>query len=222
MKYVNPLLDLSGLPRFEEIEAHHVEAALDEVLATNREQISALESHADSADWTSFARPLEDLDERLQRVWSPVSHLNAVVDSDASRQAYEACLAKVSAYETQMGQNQALFKGFQRLQETGEGAGTARRRVISNALRDFRLSGVELDESSRAKFAVLAEELALLENRFEQNVLDATDDWHLDVVDESNLAGVPTSVCEMARQRRERRARVVGDLHSRRRPMCPS
>ena len=83
MKYVNPLLDLSGLPRFEEIEAHHVEPALDEVLATNREQISALESHADIADWTSFARPLEDLDERLQRVWSPVSHLNAVVDSDA-------------------------------------------------------------------------------------------------------------------------------------------
>ncbi len=198
MKYVNPLLDLSGLPRFEEIEAHHVEPALDEVLATNREQISALESHADIADWTSFARPLEDLDERLQRVWSPVSHLNAVVDSDALRQAYEACLAKVSAYETEMGQNQALFKGFQRLQETGEGAGTARRRVISNALRDFRLSGVELDESSRAKFAVLAEELALLENRFEQNVLDATDDWHLDVVDASDLAGVPTSVCEMA------------------------
>ena len=148
MKYVNPLLDLSGLPRFEEIEAHHVEPALDEVLATNREQISALESHADIAEWTSFARPLEDLDERLQRVWSPVSHLNAVVDSDALRQAYEACLAKVSAYETEMGQNQALFKGFQRLQETGEGAGTARRRVISNALRDFRLSGVELDESS--------------------------------------------------------------------------
>ena len=79
-----------------------------------------------------------------------------------------------------------------------DSAGTARRRVIANALRDFRLSGVELDESSRAKFAVLAEELALLENRFEQNVLDATDDWHLDVVDESDLAGVPISVCEMA------------------------
>ena len=72
MKYVNPLLDLSGLPRFEEIEAHHVEPALDEVLATNREQISALESPADIADWPSFARPLEDLDERLQRVWSTV------------------------------------------------------------------------------------------------------------------------------------------------------
>lgn len=198
MKHVNPLLDLSGLPRFEEIEAHHVEPALDEVLATNREQISALESHAGSADWTSFARPLEDLDERLKRVWSPVSHLNAVVDSDALRRAYEACLAKVSAYETELGQNQALFKGFQHLHETGESVGPARRRVISNALRDFRLSGGALDESSRARFAALAEELALLENRFEQNVLDATDGWHLDVVDESNLVGVPTSVREMA------------------------
>ncbi len=191
MNNANPLLDFSGLPHFREIQPRHVEPALDHVLAENRKQVRALENCAERAEWSSFAAPLSELDERLQRVWAPVSLMNAVVDSEPLRAAYEACLPKLSAYETEMGQNRALFEGFQQLAKSRSTLDRARDRVISNALRDFRLSGVALDHGQRARFAELAEALAVLENRFEQNVLDATDSWYLDVGDVSDLAGVP-------------------------------
>ena len=111
MNDANPLLDFSGLPHFREIQPRHVEPALDHVLAENRKQVRALENCAERAEWSSFAAPLSELDERLQRVWAPVSLMNAVVDSEPLRAAYEACLPKLSAYETEMGQNRALFEG---------------------------------------------------------------------------------------------------------------
>ena len=201
----NPLLDLTGLPRFAEIEPHHVEPALDALLAENRAQIKKLATQSNRADWKNFAVPLVLIEERLDRLWATVSHLNAVCDSEDLRRAYEAALEKRTTYQTEVSQNRDLFAGFKRINESGEldRLDLAKQKTVGNAIRDFRLGGVELEGTARQRFAEIATELAALSNRFEQNLLDATDGWHLDLTAEPDLEGLPESARALARQTAE-------------------
>ena len=179
-----------------------MEPALDEVLASSQHEIDRLEKKADVADWAGFVAPLQEVDERLQQFWSPVSHLNAVRDAPDLRRVYQDGLEKLTAYHASLGQNRALYEGYQRIGQSEAFASldTAKQRVISNALRDFRLSGVALEGSARDRFRAITTELAALSNTFEQNVLDATDGWALDLVDEKDLSGLPPTVIELAKQ----------------------
>jgi oligopeptidase A len=206
---VNPLLDLSGLPRFHDIRPEHVEQALDQVLADSRARIAELEQQVEQADWDNFAQPLEDIDERLARLWAPVSHLNAVRDSAELRQAYEACLPKLAAYQAELGQNEILNHGYRSIADSPAFAALepAQQKIVNNALRDFRLAGVALPAAQKQRFKEISQELAQLGNRFERNVLDATKAWHLDITDEADLAGVPVSVKEMAKHAAQRAGR---------------
>ena len=201
----NPLLDLTGLPRFAEIEPHHVEPALDALLAENRAQIKKLATQSDRADWKDFAVPLVLIEERLDRLWATVSHLNAVCDSEDLRRAYEAALEKRTTYQTEVSQNRDLFAGFKRINESGEldRLDLAKQKTVGNAIRDFRLGGVELEGTARQRFAEIATELAAFSNRFEQNLLDATDGWHLDLTAEPDLEGLPETARALARQTAE-------------------
>lgn len=201
----NPLLDLTGLPRFAEIEPHHVEPALDALLAENRAQIKKLATQSDRADWKDFVVPLVLIEERLDRLWATVSHLNAVCDSEDLRRAYEVALEKWTTYQTEVSQNRDLFAGFKRINESGEldRLDLAKQKTVSNAIRDFRLGGVELEGTARQRFAEIATELAAFSNRFEQNLLDATDGWHLDLTAEPDLEGLPESARALARQTAE-------------------
>ena len=201
----NPLLDLTGLPRFAEIEPHHVEPALDALLAENRAQIKKLATQSNRADWKNFAVPLVLIEERLDRLWATVSHLNAVCDSEDLRRAYEAALEKRTTYQTEVSQNRDLFTGFKRINESGEldRLDLAKQKTVSNAIRDFRLGGVELEGTARQRFAEIATELAAFSNRFEQNLLDATDGWHLDLTAEPDLEGLPETARALARQTAE-------------------
>jgi len=201
----NPLLDLTGLPRFAEIEPHHVEPALDALLAENRAQIKKLATQSNRADWKNFAVPLVLIEERLDRLWATVSHLNAVCDSEDLRRAYEAALEKRTTYQTEVSQNRDLLAGFKRINESGEldRLDLAKQKTVSNAIRDFRLGGVELEGTARQRFAAIATELAALSNRFEQNLLDATDGWHLDLTAEPDLEGLPDTARALARQTAE-------------------
>ncbi len=202
----NPLLQLQGLPQFRAIRAQHVEPAIDEVLADNRVRLGHLEKMSDCANWEDFAQPLEDLGERLARVWSPVSHLNAVKDSPELRKAYEACLPKLSAYDTELSQNVALYRGYNQLQEGPHFAAldVAQRKIIANALRDFRLAGVDLPRRDKERYKIIQQQLAKLANEFDRNVLDATHAWFLHIEDERDLAGLPDTAVAMARQTAER------------------
>jgi len=198
----NPLLDFEGLPRFSSIRPEHVEPALDYLLRCNRERIEELESLHEAPEWDNFVAALEALDERFGRMWSPVSHLNSVKDSPELRQAYENALPKITDYHTDLTQSESLFRKFQAL---GEGEGyrqldRAQRRIVDNALRDYRLSGVDLPAEKKARFKVIQQELAGLTNRFERNVLDATEGWALHVTDASRLSGMPESALELAQQ----------------------
>ncbi len=201
----NPLLDLSGLPRFAEISAGQVEEALDSALEASRARIAAVEPQCPTASWTSVASELQDIEEYLERVWAPVSHLNAVRDTDAFRAAVEACLPKLSAFHSEVGQNLSLFAGYRKIADSDDfnTLSAARQKIIKNALRDFRLSGAELEGADRERFREIVSELSTLCNQFDQNLMDATDHWVLDIESESDLEGLPQTAVELARQTAE-------------------
>jgi len=200
----NPLLDFSGLPRFAEIRPEHVAPAVDELLAQARAAVAVAESAAPS--WEAFVSPLEDAHERLGRAWGQVSHLHGVMDAPPLREAYNANLPKISQYWTELGQNLKLFAKYRELKNSPAYAGLtgARRRAVDNALRDFRLSGAELDAAKKPRFAAIQEELAQLGAKFSENLLDATNDWTLVVEDEKRLAGIPADVRQAAREAAEK------------------
>jgi oligopeptidase A len=196
----NPLLDFSGLPRFSEIRPEHVAPAVDALIADARATIEQVASVAHDPTWGSFVQPLADAEDRLDRGWGQVTNLNAVVNTPALREAYNASLPKVTALQTDLSQDERLFAGFRALAKAPEAAAfdAGQRTMIDNALRDFRLSGVELPHAQKARFKAVDEELASLSSRFEDNVLDATNDYALFINDPAELAGVPADVLAAA------------------------
>jgi oligopeptidase A len=198
----NPLLDLSGLPRFDAIRPEYIVPAIEHVLAENRTAVARLLDETTEFTWTTLVEPLEDLGDRLNRVWSPVGHLNAVVNSEALRDAYLACLPKLSAYATELGQNEGLYQAYRNVAESPayEGLDPAQRKVIDNALRDFRLSGVTLSAKDKDRYRDAVQELTTLMAKFQQNLLDATNAWTCPISDEGRLAGLPASARSLAAQ----------------------
>ena len=198
----NPLLEMQGLPPFSAIKPEHVEPAVDVVLEESRQRTEALLAANNRYTWDNLVAPLEAVDDRISRVWSPVSHMNSVVNSEALRAAYNACLPKLSDYATEMGQHEGLFSAFRSIAEGPEyrQLDTAQRKVIDNALRDFRLSGIDLPAEQKARYKEIQQELSRLTSKFEENLLDATDAWTKLVRDESLLSGLPDSARAMARQ----------------------
>jgi len=205
----NPLLDFSGPPRFDAITPEHVAPAIDQLLAEAETAVKQAEQ-VEPVTWDSFVVPLDDATERLWRAWGQVGHLQAVVNTPALREAYNANLPKVSRFGSALGQNLALYAQYKKLAATPEAAGydEARRKVIDNALRDFRLGGAELDDAGKQRFSAIQEELSSLSAKFSQNVLDATDAWSLHVDDEARLAGLPAEVRAAARAAAEKDGRA--------------
>ncbi len=195
----NPLLDFSGLPRFAELKPEHVAPAVDELLAAGRETIAR--ALAAPTTWDSFIAPLEDANERIGRAWGQVAHLHAVLDSPALRDAYNASLPKITQYWTELGQNQQLFEKYKALAASAQfsGLSQARKRIVENALRDFRLGGAELPPEKKVRYAQIQEALAAAGAKFSENVLDATNAFTI-VVDEKRIAGIPHDVLDAARQ----------------------
>ena len=196
----NPLLDFSGLPRFDEIRAEHIAPAIDHLLAEAEAAVAAAEA-VSPVTWDSFVVPLDDATERLARAWNQVTHLEAVVNTPALRGAYNAQLPKVTRFWSALGQNLALYRQYRALADAPEAVhyDDARRKVLENALRDFRLGGAELPDAQKARFAEVKEELAALSAKFSQNVLDATDEYEFWIKDKQHLGGLPADVVAAAR-----------------------
>jgi len=199
---MNPLLDFSGLPQFAQIKPEHVAPAIDQLLAENRALIVRLLSDSAPPCWQSFIVPMEDANERLARAWGPVGHLNAVMNSPELREVYNATLPKITQYYAELGQNLALFDKFKILHNSPEFAGlsTARKKIIENELRDFRLGGAELPEDKKARYLEIQERLAELSSRFSDNLLDATNDYTLLIGDKGELSGLPDDVLQAAQE----------------------
>ena len=199
---MNPLLDFSGLPRFAEFRAEYVTPAVDELLAHNRALVERLAADVREPDWDGFVQPLEDANERLYRAWGQVAHMNAVMNSPELREAYNGNLPKISQYGTEISQHEGLFRKYEAMR-AAPGFGDlppARRRIVDNRLRDFRLGGAELPEARKQRYKDVSERLAELSSRFSDNVLDATNAWSHRVTDAAQVAGMPADVLDAARE----------------------
>ena len=199
----NPLLDFSGLPRFTRIEPGHIAPATEQLLAEARAAV--LQAELAQPTWDQFVRPLEDATERLSRAWGQVEHLHAVLDSPALREAYNACLPRITQFWTELGQNHRLFEKYRALKASPEHAGLtpARRKLVENALRDFRLGGAELPAEVKPRYAAIQEELASLQAKFSENVLDSTNEFSI-FIDEKRISGIPVDTLAAAREAAEK------------------
>ena len=199
---MNPLLDFSGLPRFAEIKPEHVAPAIEQLLNENRALITRLLADDSLPTWDAFVRPMEDANERLGRAWGPVGHLNAVMNSPELRDAYNSTLPKITAYYAELGQNLALFQKFKALRNSPEFAGlsAARKKIIENELRDFRLGGAELPDDKKARYLAVQERQSELSSRFSDNILDATNEYTLVIENRGELDGLPEDVLQTARE----------------------
>ena len=198
----NPLLTTADLPRYAAIRPEHIESAIDRVLADNRVELERLLAAHHTYTWDTLIQPLEELEDRLNKAWSPVNHLHSVRDSEDLRAAYNACLPKLSAYYTELGQHEGLYRAYRQIADGPEypRLDPAQRKVIDNALRDFRLSGIALPPAQRDRYKAIMQELAQLSAKFSENVLDATQGWTQHLGDEAQLAGLPESAKALARQ----------------------
>jgi oligopeptidase A len=201
----NPLLEFPGLPRFDAIEPAHVTPAIDELLTNARAAIETVAANPHPATWDNVVTPVVDRLDRLERAWSAIRHLNAVVNTPALRDAFHANLPKVSAFYADLGQDKRLFGKYRALKASPAFAefGAAKQRMIDNELRDFRLGGAELADDRKARFKAIQEELADLAAQFDEHVLDTTNAWSHYVENESELAGIPEDVRVEARSAAE-------------------
>ncbi|WP_151671013.1 oligopeptidase A [Nitrincola schmidtii] len=196
----NPLLHPQQLPPFSQIKVDQIEPAIDALIEENRHLVNALTETEQDHDWDSFVQRLEDTSDKLSYAWSIASHLNGVMNSDELRQAYNACLPKLSAYWTEMGQHKGLFSGYEALAKSEHFASLdkAQQKVLQNTLRDFKLSGIALPEAEQQRYAEIQQRLSELTNTFSENVLDATQGWYFHTEDPSDLQGLPDDAIEAA------------------------
>lgn len=196
---MNPLLDTSALPRFGDIKPEHALPAIEELISAHQQKLRELMDSETGHSFDELIPALETMNHELGRAWSPISHLHSVLGDDGWREAYNECLAAVTAHLSELSQNAELQKAFEEIsghldRETSD----ERRQVIEHGLREFRLAGVALPETEKLEFRRLRQELAQVQSQFEQNVQDSTDDWKLELGDDSRLAGLPAAILARA------------------------
>ena len=197
---MNPLLDFSGLPRFSEFKPDNVTPAVDTLLQESDAIVERLTHDAATPTWVHFVAPLDNANERMNRAWGQVNHLNAVMNSPELREVYNANLPKITQFYAELGQNQALFTKFKALRQSAEFASLSatRKKIIENELRDFRLGGAELPDDKKARFLEIQEEQSALASKFSENILDATKAFSLYIESEQELTGIPADVLQTA------------------------
>ena len=195
----NPLLAPDGLPRFDLIRPEHIEPAVRRTLEAQRAAVAEAE-RVDRPDVAWLAR-VERIHDEIRRVWGPVSHLNSVASTPPLRDAYNAALPLVTEFNTELGQNRALYDRFLELEQTLPPERRVERELVAQTLRDFRLGGVALEGRERERFREIMQRLASLQAKFEQNLMDATDAFEHRETRPEALAGIPEQVLSRARAR---------------------
>ena len=201
----NPLLHFSGLPKFDEIKPEHVSPALDLLLSAGKQSLEALATSTDAPTWQNFALKLEDMDEKISRAWSQVGHMNSVVNSPELREAYNDNLAKLTDFYSGIAQDERLYAKYRAIKNSADFAklNTAQQKIIDNEVRDFKLGGAELSADKKVRFKAISEELSKLAAKFEENVLDTTNEYALCEADASKLTGIPEDVLQAAKEAAE-------------------
>ena len=199
---MNPLLESHRLPPFSQIRPEHVVPAIDTILSENRQQIATIVAHVQQHDVSveNFLLPFEELNDRLSNAWSPVGHLNGVLNSEALRNAYNNCLPKLSEYGTELGQHKGLFQAYTELKNSPQFAQLtqAQKKVVDNALRDFHLSGIDLPPEQQKRYGEISKRLSELTSKFSENVLDCTNAFSKHIMDVTLLEGLPETQLQAA------------------------
>lgn len=197
----NPLLLGKGLPQFDQIKPEHVSPAIDALLTEGRALIEQLATEQASPSWENFALPLENHSEKLGRAWGPIGHMNAVVNTPALREAYNDNLSKLSAYYSDLSQDERLYQKFKQIQSSDDFASLSatQQKIINNEVRDFKLGGAELPDDKKARYKAISQELSKLSSQFSDNVLDATNEFSHLVTDEAALSGLPEDAIQAAK-----------------------
>lgn len=193
---------LVNRPAFSSIDVQTIETQLDQHLDNCKAVIAQL-SQVDKPSWDALIQPLDEAHNALSLFWSPISHLNSVMNNEELRKAYNACLPKLSAYYTELGQNTQLYEATRGLHDSDgfEQLSAAQQQQVKHSLRDFKLGGVSLSDKDKQRYAQIAQTLSKLTTEFSDNVLDATNAWHKVLDSEAELAGLPESAIAAARQR---------------------
>ncbi|PMM36193.1 oligopeptidase A [Vibrio splendidus] len=196
----NPLLTFTDLPPFSQIKPEHVKPAVEQVIEECRNKIEQVLEGNTSPSWDNLVAPIEEVDDRLGRIWSPVSHMNSVMNSDELRDAYESCLPVLSEYGTWVGQHKGLFEAYKAIKasEAFSALDQAQHKTITDALRDFELSGIGLPADEQHRYGEISKRQSELGSQFSNNVLDATMGWSKQVTDVAELAGMPESALAAA------------------------
>jgi oligopeptidase A len=195
----NPLLTVSDLPQFSQIKPEHIKPAVEHAIAECKKVIAAVLEEK-TFTWANLVMPTDEADDTLSKLWSPVSHMNSVVNSDKLRDAYESCLPLLSEYSTFVGQHQGLYQAYQQFANSDEYSqlNIPQKKVIENALRDFKLSGIALNDNDKKRYGEIVTRLSELSSTFGNNVLDATHAYSVNITDKSELTGLPDSAIEAA------------------------
>ncbi|RMX01625.1 M3 family peptidase [Legionella jordanis] len=191
------------LPSFNHLDIENFVHDLDALLQDNLQKIHSLTKDNRSFTWDNLMQPLEDMDDALERFWSPLSHLHAVVNSKSLRDCYQACLPKLSAYDAAIGHNEELYQAIKSLDKTQ--LNSAQQKILKDTLRDFELSGVALSREKKERFEAIQTRLSALSNQFENNVLDATQDFSIHLESEESLTGLPEHALHTARELAEQK-----------------
>ena len=198
----NPLLKTTPLPLFSQIKPEHVLPAIQEALKNCRHTIETVLTKNSQYTWDNLIQPIDEMDEKFSRAWSPVSHLNSVKNSPELREAYEACLPLLSEYSTWVGQHKPLYQAYKQIKESEEYTKLtkAQKKVIDNALRDFELSGIGLPEDKQKRYGEIVAKLSELSSKYSNNVLDATMGWTKLITNLDDLTGMPESALAAAKE----------------------
>ncbi|MGF1742579.1 oligopeptidase A [Vibrio profundum] len=196
----NPLLSFTDLPPFSQIKPEHVKPAVESAIEQCRAVIEQLLDANTAPSWNTLIEKIEQVDDRLSRIWSPVSHMNSVMNSEELREAYESCLPLLSEYGTWVGQHKGLFDAYKAIQASDEFASLtqAQKKTITDALRDFELSGIGLPADEQQRYGEISKRMSELGSQFSNNVLDATMGWSKHIADVADLAGMPESALAAA------------------------
>ncbi len=189
----NPVLNRQSLPLFDQIKPDHISPAIESILKEANTLIESLKKKSATASWENFVEPIEIISEKISRAWGQIEHLNAVVNSDNLRKAYNDNLIKLTEFYTNLSQDESLYKKYQSLKdsEAFKSLTSSQKRIIDNVLREFKLGGAELNETDKKRFKAIQEKLAKLSTQFEENILDATNEFSIFVDNLDDLRGIP-------------------------------
>ncbi len=206
----NPLLNQGQLPIFSQIDPKQIESTLKQLLSQNRSQLLEYIDNNKEPSWDNLIAPLEDLDCKLNKMWSPISHLHGVMESDELRAAYNACLPLLTEYHTDLMQNEHLYQAVQTIEQRADfkKMNEAQQKLITNELRDFRLAGVNLPPQDKLRFAELQKQLSKLTTQFAEHILDSTHAWTLHITDAASLKGLPDTALQSAKEIAEQQGKT--------------